>query len=389
VTPYRWAILLSGLSAVLGLGREVVIVARLGLGSTNDLLQFILSITYTVALLGEPLRSASLNLLGRRTGTSLIGFLALIIGAAAIIVTLLYARHGPDVPWTWVVAGGVAGAANLVVAWVLPRSLRAGPFLPVHAVSVMPNILIVAGVLIPASSDTAFAGRVVMLFLAAPLVQLVLFRFLFKPGSRDAEEPEATARDARVTMGWHGASACGAMGTQYAIRAALATAVPGTLSAFVLALRAIETVRAVFIDTYVASRLRKWTEDLAPSPRETARRMLPRPLGLLMVAAGLAIAVWWPGTRGTLLDPSAIVLLAGLYPMLVYRVFWQALNTNARPVHATARVAAVELAVFLLVSAGALIPALPMALLPWLAYVVRPVGGLAVSLSTGIPPENL
>jgi VIT1/CCC1 family predicted Fe2+/Mn2+ transporter len=75
--------------------------------------------------------------------------------------------------------------------------------------------------------------------------------------------------------------------------------------------------------------------------------------------------------------------------MLVYRVFWQALNTNARPVHATARVAAVELAVFLLVSAGALIPALPMALLPWLAYVVRPVGGLAVSLSTGIPPENL
>jgi hypothetical protein len=389
MTPYRWAILLSGLSAVLGLGREVIVVARLGLGSTNDLLQFVLSITYTVALLGEPLRSASLNLLGRRTGPGLAAFLAFTIGASALIVTALYAWTGPVVPAAWVLAGGVAGAANLVVAWAMPRCLRAGPFLPVHAVSVLPNALIVGGLLIPAPDDTVFAGRVVMLFLAVPVVQLLLFRLLFTSRGQAGGEPVATARDARATMGWHGLSAGAAMGTQYAIRTALATAVPGTLSAFVLALRAIETVRAVFIDTFVASRLRKWTETNVSSVRDTARRMLPPGLATLVLAAGLAIALGWPGAHGTLLDPSAVVLLTGLYPLLVYRLLWQALNTNASPVRATALVAGVELGVFLLVSAGAAISGVPVALLPWMAYVVRPVAGIGVSVSTGIPQEDL
>ncbi len=381
MTPYRWAILLSGLSAVLGLGREIVVVGRLGLGATNDLLQFALSITYTVALLGEPLRSASLNLLGRRTSPGLAMLLAGIISAAALGTTLLYARGGQGPPASWTIAAGVAGAANLVVAWVVPRSLHAGPFLAAHTVSVMPNILILGGLLLPAANESAFAGRVVVLFLVAPVVQLVLFGLLRRHGQTTAAVPPASARDALATMGWHGVSAGAAMGTQYAIRSVLAGAVPGTLSAFVLALRAIETIRAVFVDTYVASRLRKWTESRVATPLPTARRMLSPGLAAFLVATGLVLALRWPGQPGTLLDPSAVVLVVGLYPLLVYRVAWQALNTNASPVRATARVAGVELAVFGLAGVAAALPGLPVALMPWLAYVVRPVAGFAVSMS--------
>ena len=67
-SAYQAAVVLSGVSAVLGLGREALVLHRLGLSAANDALQLALSITYTIALLGEPLRLAALNLLQRRIG---------------------------------------------------------------------------------------------------------------------------------------------------------------------------------------------------------------------------------------------------------------------------------------------------------------------------------
>ena len=381
MTPYQWAVVLSGCAAVLGLGREVLIVGRLGLGSTNDGLQFALSITYTVALLGEPLRNASLNLLGRRTEGRLIRFLVLITALAALVTTALYAWRRPEVPAWWIVAAGLAGALNLGVAWSAPRSVHAGPFLPAHAITVMPNVLMVAALLIRSSSDEAFAGRVVALFLIAPLLQLVLFRLLLPKGARNETGPAATVRDAMTTMGWHGVAAIGGMGTQYVIRTALSTGIPGTLSAFVLVLRGIDTIRAVFVETFVSSRLRKWAEGRT-SAAAHARRLLPPVLAALILVAGLALVLFWKGLPGTLLDPAAVVLVFGLYPLLLYRVVWQSMNTNARPVRATIRAAGVEVGVLGLTAIGTLIPVIPAAVLSWVAYVVRPIAGLTVTTMT-------
>ena len=388
MTPYQWAVLLSGGSALLGLLREVLIVGRLGLGTTNDQLQFALSITYTVALLGEPLRSASLNLLGRRTDGRLATMLVVVAALAAVVTTILYAgRHEGITPW-WIVAAGLAGALNLGVAWVAPRSVHAGPFLPAHAITVMPNVLMVGVLLFPASSDLAFAGRVVAVFLIAPALQLLFFRLLFPRDVRGPALPTATIGDARRTIGWHGIAATAGMGTQYVIRTALATGAPGTLSAFVLVLRAIETIRAVFVDTFVSSRLRKWAEGRTPAAAAYSRRLLPTPVAILLLAAGLVLALRFRGMPGTLLDPAAVVLVVGLYPMLLYRVVWQSMNTNAQPVLATRRTAAVEAGVLVLTLLAALIPAVPAAVLSWVAYVVRPVAGLAVTTMLAFPPES-
>jgi hypothetical protein len=388
VTAYQWAVLLSGASAFLGLLREVLIVGRLGLGTTNDQLQFALSITYTVALLGEPLRSASLNLLGRRTDRRLSAFLVLVAAVAAVVTTVLYAgRHSEVTPW-WIVAAGLAGALNLGVAWVAPRSVHAGPFLPAHAITVMPNLLMVGVLVFPAPNDLAFAGRVVAVFLIAPILQLVLFRVLRPQDPGTPGGPEATIQDARRTIGWHGVAAIAGMGTQYVIRTALATGAPGTLSAFVLVLRGIETIRAVFVDTFVSSRLRKWAEGRTPAAAAYSRRLLPAPVAVLLLAGGLVLALKWQGMPGTLLDPAAVVLVVGLYPMLLYRVVWQSMNTNAQPVHATRRTAAVEAGVLALTLLVALIPGMPAAVLSWVAYVVRPVAGLAVTTMLALPPES-
>jgi hypothetical protein len=375
-TAYQAAVFLSGIAAVLGLGRELLMLQRLGLGEGNDALQFALSIVYTVALFGEPLRLGSLNFLGRRIGGGLTAALGLLVVAVAAVTTAAYARTGPGLPVEWIMVAGAAGAANLVLAWVLPRSLKAGPFLPVHAVSVMPSVLIVAGLLLPADSDTAFAERVVYLFLAAPVLQLVLLGLL-----RGAKDPDAVAAagiaEGLRPVGWHAVSAGGTMATQFFIRSAVIGGGPaGALSAFVVALRATETLRAVFVDTYIASRLRRWSEGRRDTSALVDGRWLSGGVILLVVATALGVALAWPWAPGSYADPSAVVLLLGLYLVLALRVRYQERNVAAQPLAVVRRIAGLEVGTAAAVGVAAALPLLPLAVLPWLAYVVKPAIGL-------------
>lgn len=384
MSAYRLAILLSGGSAALGLLRELLVYRRLGLGVANDALQFALSITYTIALLGEPLRLASLNLISRRLGGAGIALLSGLVVVAVAGTTVAYTAGGPSLPGQWVVMAALSGAANLVVAWTIPRRLRDGPFLPIHALTVLPNVVIVAGLLLPAGTDALFAGRVVLLFLVAPLVQLAGFHLVGRHADvRD--DAVAAPSDLAGAIGWHGVAAAGGMGTQFVIRSAL-TALPGTLSAFTLMLRITETVRAVFVDSWVASRVQRWTREGAAGAVRAASRLLAWPAAIGLVIAGLGIALLWPGADGSLLAPAAVVVVAGVYPLVVYRVGWQALNTSGRPGPVLVRVAALEWAVLGL---GMLVAALriqPVALLPWLAYVVRPAAGLRL-IAARVPED--
>lgn len=377
-TAYQAAVVLSGAAAVLGLGRELLMLRRLGLAEGNDALQFALSIVYTVALFGEPLRLGSLNLLGRRIGGALTASLGLLVGAVAVVTTVAYAATGPGLPREWIVVAGAAGAANLILAWVLPRSLRAGPFLPVHAVSVMPNVLIVAGMLLPAESDTVFAERVIYLFFATPVLQLALLALL-----RGARDPEV-AGAVRVTeglrpVGWHAAGAAGTMATQFFIRSAVIGGGPaGALTAFVVALRATETLRAVLVDTYIASKIQRWSEGRRETSAVIDGRWLTSGLILLVVVAGLGVALAWPWPPGTYADPSAVVLLLGLYLVLALRVRYQERNVSAQPLGVVRRIAGLEVGTAAVVGLVAALPVVPLAVLPWLAYVLKPAIGLGM-----------
>ena len=375
-TAYQAAVVLSGVAAVLGLGRELLVLRRLGLGEGNDALQLALSIVYTVALFGEPLRLGSLNLLGRRIGGALSATLGLLVAAVAVVTTLSYAGSGPGLPREWVIVAGAAGAANLILAWALPRSLRAGPFLPVHAVSVLPNVLIVAGLLLPAESDAVFAGRVVYLFLAAPVLQLGLLALL-----RGTREPEAGdvagVADGLRPIGWHAVGAAGSMATQFFIRSAVIAGGPaGALTAFTVALRATETLRAVFVDTYIASKIRRWSEGKRETSALVDGRWLHGGLIALVVAAGLGVALFWPWAPGTYADPSAVVLVLGLYLVLALRVRYQERNVSAQPLQVVRRIAGLEAGTAAAVGLAAALPVLPLAVLPWLAYVLKPAIGL-------------
>lgn len=378
-SAYQAAVVLSGLSALLGLGREVLLVKHLGISEANDRLQIALSITYSVALLGEPLRLAALNLLQRRLSARLWAAIGTAIVLAAAVVTVLYRARAGMVPWSWVVIAGMAGAANLFLAWVLPRSQRAGPFLPVHAVSVMPNVFIVAGLLLPAPSSETFAARVVGLFLIAPLLQLAGLAVLSRFGDHPELGPPPSAAEGLRPIAWHAAGAAGGQAAQLLLRTAL-LAVPGLLTGFNLVLRVTETVRAIFVDSYIASRVRQWASGARITGPAIDGRWLS-PLGIGTVASGaLILALVWSAQPDTdlerLFSPAAVMVVIGGYFVLALRVRYQSLNTSAQPMELVRRMAGLELIAALAVGLLSVLPGGPVALLSWVAYVAKPAAGL-------------
>lgn len=362
--------------------RELLVLRRLGLSSANDGLQFALSVTYTVALLGEPLRLAALNLLDRRIGARISALIGGAIVSAAVLMTVLYAAGKSLLPTTWLIAAGAAGAANLVLAWVLPRCQRSGPFLPVHAVTVMPSLLITAGLLLPAASDASFASRVIGLFLVAPVVQLGALAILSRFGDRPALGPAPTIREGLRPVAWHAIGAGGGQAAQLFLRTALLAGPGGTLAAFVLVLRVTDTIRAIFVDTYIASRIRRWAAGERGANPAVDGRWLGPALLLALVLAGLLVSVVWAGRSGTLLTPATAVLLLGTYLVLALRVRYQSLNTSAQPLRFVRRMAGLELVTAAATGVVGSIPGAPVAVLPWMIYLAKPAAGLRI-----IPPQ--
>lgn len=376
-SAYQAAVALSALSAVLGLGRELLVVRRLRFGEVNDALAFALSITYTVALLGEPLRLGALNLLDRRLGSRLMAVVGAGIVIAASLTTVMYRSGGRPLPLSWMLAAGTAGAANLVLAWVLPRMQRLGPFLPVHAVTVMPNVIIVTGILVPAATPELFAGRVIALFLLCPVLQLAALAALRAFGKEHAPlGPPAPVAEGLRPMRWHALGAAGGQGAQFFLRSSLLLAGTGTLAKFNLVLRVTETIRAVFVDTYIASRIRRWANGEKTSDGIIDGRWLgPAALGSVVVA-GLLVALLWPALPGTW--PASLELVLGTYLVLALRVRYQSLNTGSQPVHLNRRIAGTEVISAVLAFVFAKVTGSPVALLAWVIYVAKPAAGLGV-----------
>jgi hypothetical protein len=389
---YQLAVALSMLSAVLGLGRDVLVVARLGLGAANDDLQFALSVIYTISLLGDPLRLAGLNLLERRTGIRLNAILALGIMTAAAFITLLFHAGATRIPLAWLLKAGIAGAANLFFAWVLPRCQRAGPFLPVHAVTVLPNILIVIGLVFPAATPEAFAGRVVVLFLLAPLVQLTALVVLSSFGERRELAQAPTVREGLRPIAWHATGAMGGQAGQFFLRRALLLSPPGTLSGFALVLRGADTLRAVFVDTYIAVRVRRSGSGALPTASALDGRWLNSVALTLVATLTAALALVWRGSLPTILSPAAVMVVIGTYLVLALRVRYQEMNTSALPLPIMLRMTALEIVSAL--AAGLMsVLAVPVALFAWLIYVAKPAAGLRIlsahgSIDIDLRPES-
>jgi hypothetical protein len=315
---------MSAMSAMLGLVREIYVVHLLGLGPGNDSLQLTLSVVYTISILGEPLRLASLNLLDRRLRAAELVPLALAIIVLSVgIATYLGAGHQQS--RHSLTAATIAGLANLGFAAILPRFQQRGRFLRVHAVTVLPSVLILAGLLLlNGGLGLPVASVVIGLFLAAPIAQLGILALMRDELAPIESGDRADSPGAWVNVGAHSLSAVGAQLTQLGLRSVLLGRV-GWLTAFVLTLRAADTFRAVIVDTYAALQVRRWASAARSGNVMRASRTAALIIGGCIITLGASIA----GSRS--LVGMAIVTVGGVVLGALVRVAYLRINTAYSP----------------------------------------------------------
>lgn len=369
---YRLAIPLSIASAGLGLGRELLILHKLGLSATTDLLQFYLSVTYTISLLGDAMRLAALNLLqGGRLGTALRSA-ALVAVLTGVPIALWYARRGPVVePWLIGVAG-LAGVLNLLTVVLLVHRQRTGRFLPAHVITVLPNVMIFGGVALALATDgAAFIRVVVWLFLAAPVLQLALLLALKTTPQDRGEGAGVVAGMGQI--GLHGLGTVGAQAGQVLIRTSLATLAPGMLTIFVLLSRAVDTIRAVLLDTFIGARLAEWSAGRGAVPALLDPGRLPMALlmGILVVTAGATVGAHAASGPVAVAPWLVVILLPGAWLAFVQRAGYFHLNARATPTALILRLGMVDVLVAAGLAVATLVAGVPAMALVWCFYVAR------------------
>lgn len=373
---WRMAVPISVASAVLGLGRELVVLHRVGLSESNDLLQYYLSVTYTISLLGDAVRLAVLNLL--QTG-ALAGALSATLLAgltAGVPITLWYFHVGPRLDTWLMVAAGSAGLLNLVTLALLMHRQRAGRFLPAHVITALPNVLIFAGVIVAMRLETpAFLRAVVLLFLAAPMLQIVLLLVLRTGPHQGAPAGQSEPGPGRGLgqIALHGVGSVGTQAGQVLIRTALASHGPGLLTIFVLLTRAVDTLRAVLLETLIGSRLAEWAAGHGRVPRLLDPVHIA-PAALVGVVAVTGVAVWAGRAEMTTTGFAtwlALVLLPGAWLAFLQRAGYFFLNATGVPRRLILRLSVLDASAAALIALATTVAGFAPLSLVWLFFVVR------------------
>jgi hypothetical protein len=359
---------------VFGLAREGLILAKLGLSARNDLLQYYLSVTFTVALFGDAMRLGTANLLQRARPAGLVGPIggAALLMATAVTGWFLWQARGPTA--SLILVAGAAGALNLLVVALLVRRQREGRFLASHVIAVMPSTLILIGTLLIWSlSNAGFIAGMVGLFLIAPAVQVTAL-LLMRPGVAPVETATAETADWRRSLAPHAVAAAGQQGGQAAVRTALAGAHPGTLAMFALLARVIDSVRAIFLDTFIGSRLAGWAAGKSHIPA-----MLdpggagPLRFGVVSVTSLAGLVLVWNRPVGVLLAFGLLLILgAGAMLLFSVRIAMFAWNARGTPVELNWRLAAVDATTALAALTGWKFMPGYVPVVIWLVFVLRP-----------------
>lgn len=345
----------------------------LGLSATNDTLQYYLSIVYTISLLSDPIRLAALNLLQSRNRAATYLIVSLLMVPVSLLITAAYAIGGDVHDTSLLVAACLGGGLNLLVAVGCSDGQRSRSFVGTQAVMALPNIVLIIGVFaVPALTGISLPDTIVYVYAIVPALQIIAF--LLMPLRADApvapaHAPMAIGEGLRNLLS-HSTSAGGSQLGQFALRTTLSGATVGSLTLVSFLIRIYDTLRVIFVDSFVGSRVAGWTSGESHVPRLLDARLHAVPL---LAASGIALLSGLVPVSGAVSTSivSLGILLVALYAASSLRVLYSFVNTVTTPGRLIVMVGLADVAVGLAAAGMAFVPGLPRLLLLWLLYVGR------------------
>jgi hypothetical protein len=389
---YNIAVAISIISAGFGLAREFVFLHLLGFSTGNDQLQYYLSIVYTVSLLGDPVRLTSMNILQRSDRTALLSVVGIVAIVAASGVSLAYFSLGTGVQILPLFLAAAAGVANLVAVALLVYRQRYSHFLLTHLITVSPNYIILVGVVL---IHWWFAPRadlvlvVVSLFCLAPIFQITALTFMrnvraYQPPGRSKGETMTGLHN----LGMHSLSAVGSQGAQIVIRTGFAHSGSGALTIFSLVIRVFDTLRAVFVDSLIGSRMAAWARGDRHIPALLDPRRVRKPGFVVLAVMTLAVALVPSHENIQLAAQLAIVLGVSLWLSSMFRLLYYFVNSTVAPRRLIVRLGAVDIFSAMLLAAAVNAASARGAILVWVFYIARYFIQIELLTRFPLPTDN-
>jgi hypothetical protein len=328
VNAYRIAVFLSSVSFIFGILREFLIVGLLGFTAHNDLLQLYLSIFYTIGLSIDAMRLATLNLYSVLSLPRLLLFASVIGLPFSIMIGLVmgYATGGLD---SRLLAITMLGSyLNLIAAMLITYSQRNNLFLIAQLINVMPNFILIPGILICYwYLNTNLVFSIVCLTSLIPVAQcsaLLLLSRRHTPTIRKNISLFASI----ATFARHFAAMTGEQMFQIIIRTAFYKYGTGYLSIYAMTIRIYSALRFILIDSFIGSKLAIWQKGLTNENYYFSKMINSTSSAILVVAISFIISLK-PYTD--LIYSSIqiiIILIFGFYFSTLVRVVYFKINRH-------------------------------------------------------------
>lgn len=256
---YKLAIIISSLSALFGLLREILIVYLLGFSFQNDQLQAYLSIPYILLLSIDALKLGSLNLFAHLPLLTIIGAASVLILPLSLLVTLVVGMTMKEAS-DWLLFISFLGAyLNLVAIIIITHKQKGGKFFAAQLINVIPNLILIPCLLISyykAPEKLIFYMVIFSSFI--PVLQLALLWFV-KVGSLQKAH-RLPLFEAVMIFVRHMASAFPAQVFQTLARSLTYHYDAGYLSIFSFTNRVYSSFKFILTDSFVGLRLAKKEE---------------------------------------------------------------------------------------------------------------------------------
>ncbi|MDX1901427.1 MAG: hypothetical protein SFW66_05420 [Gammaproteobacteria bacterium] len=371
-SPYQVAIFLSASSMGFGLFREFLIVGLLGFSAQNDLLQAYLSIFYTIGLTIDAMKLACLNLYSEITLSSMLISASLICLPFCMIVTCIMGHMIHQENMTLLITTMLGGYFNLIAALLITYKQRNNVFLPAQVINVIPNFILIPGILMCYySTETHMISAIIILTAIIPIVQCIALFMLPTAASQKTLHNKFNLIQGCMTFIRHFFSMLGEQGFQMIARSAFYNYGTGYLSIFAISVRVYTALKFILIDSYIGSKLFDWKKSLAPT--SYIHKMISSNLfASILAITALAITLRVNHLFLFSVVQLSLLLVLGFYFSTRVRVLYFKINRYHNSASLVLRYALFELLFAFFAFAMTLFSHYPIFTLLWIGYIAKP-----------------
>lgn len=322
---YHIAVFLSTGSVIFGIIREFLIVALLGFTAHNDYLQLYLSIFYTIGLSIDAVRLACLNLYTSLTLSQLLFCASLVALPFSILVgiSMSYTTKILDPFLLFITISG--SFLNLIASLLITYCQRHNLFLIAQIINVIPNFILIPGIVIAWSIKTHFAFAMICFTSFIPVAQCSFLLFILRKQFAITPTHSLSLFASVLSFLRHFCAIMGDQFFQIIIRSVFFHYQAGFLSLYAIMIRIYASMKFILIDSFIGSKLAHWHHEIS-QPDFFSKLIQSTTLPCFILMIGLLISLNLHSHLVVATLQIGFILLLGFYLSTLVRIVYFKIN---------------------------------------------------------------